>query len=214
MAVLCALPLCFCHLVTIITYYLGYCKQKSDNFSWRRCGEKSLRRRFCALRAVDNLVSMAQIRSYVHPLCDIWAAPHGYIFLLRSFPHNPNRARRAQSAHVPNCGYVPNRGNGGRTANHNVTIGRRPPCGVRDAAKRLPVRFIRTGGAFLGTLDRSAERSRASPRSGRSKGPTDAQRPWGGVTRKGESSGPGYAGHIQGMCRRPLCPFLRFIKIF
>lgn len=36
----------------------------------------------------------------------------------------------------------------------------------------------------------------------------------GGVTRKGESSGPGYAGHIQGMCRRPLCPFLRFIKIY
>ena len=66
--------------------------------------------------------------------------------------------------------------------------------------------------AFWGTLDRSVERSRASPRSGRSKGPTDAQRPWGGVTRKGEPSGPGYAGHIQGMCRRPLCPFLRCMK--
>ena len=68
--------------------------------------------------------------------------------------------------------------------------------------------------AFWGTLDRSIERSRASPRSGRSKGPADAQRPRGGVTRKGEPSGPGYAGHIQGMCRRPLCPFLRFIKIY
>ena len=56
------------------------------------------------------------------------------------------------------------------------------------------------------------ERSRASPRSGRSKGPSDAARPRGGVTRKGEPSGPGYAGHIQGMCRRPLCPFLRCMK--
>lgn len=68
--------------------------------------------------------------------------------------------------------------------------------------------------AFWGTLDRSIERSRASPRSGRSKGPADAQRPRGGVTRKGEPSGPGYAGHILRMCRRPLCPFLRFIKIY
>ena len=66
----------------------------------------------------------------------------------------------------------------------------------------------------MGTLDRSAERSRASPRSGRSKGPSDAARPRGGVTRKGEPSGPGYAGHILRMCRRPLCPFLRFIKIY
>lgn len=113
MAVLCALPLCFCYLATIITYYLGYCKQKSDNFCWCRCEETSLRRRFCALRAVGSLVSTVQIRSYVHPLCDIWAAPHGYNFLLRSSPHKPNRARRAQSAHVPNCGYVPNRGDGG-----------------------------------------------------------------------------------------------------
>ena len=76
------------------------------------------------------------------------------------------------------------------------------------------MRFIRTGTRSLGTLDRSIERSRASPRSGRSKGPADAQRPRGGVTRKGEPSGPGYAGHIQGMCRRPLCPFLRCIKIY
>ena len=74
---------------------------------------KSLRRRFCVLRAVGSLVSTVQIRSYVHPLCDIWAVPHGYNFLLRSSPHKPNRARRAQSAHVPNCGYVPNRGDGG-----------------------------------------------------------------------------------------------------
>ena len=66
----------------------------------------------------------------------------------------------------------------------------------------------------MGTLDRSVERSRASPRSGHSKGPTDAASPWGGVTRKGEPSGPGYAGHILRMCRRPLCPFLRFIKIY
>lgn len=64
----------------------------------------------------------------------------------------------------------------------------------------------------MGTLDRSIERSRASPRSGRSKGPADATRPRGGVTRKSEPSGPGYAGHIQGMCRRPLCPFLRCMK--
>ena len=99
----CALPLCFCYLVTIITYYLGYCKQKSDNFCWCRCEETSLRRRFCALRAVGSLVSTVQIRSYVHPLCDIWAAPHGRIFLLRSYPHKPNRARRAQSAHAPNA---------------------------------------------------------------------------------------------------------------
>ena len=56
------------------------------------------------------------------------------------------------------------------------------------------------------------ERSRASPRSGRGKGPTDAARPWGGVTRKGEPSGPGYAGHILCMCRRPLCPFLCCMK--
>ena len=56
------------------------------------------------------------------------------------------------------------------------------------------------------------ERSRASPRSGRSKSPTDAARPWGGVTRKGEPSGPGYAGHILCMCRRPLCPFLCCMK--
>ena len=81
--------------------------------------------------------------------------------------------------------------------------------------RALPVRFIRTRRcAFWGTLDRSVERSRASPRSGRSKGPSDAQRPRGGVTRKGEPSGPGYAGHILRMCRRPLCPFLRFIKIY
>ena len=66
--------------------------------------------------------------------------------------------------------------------------------------------------AFWGTLDRSVERARASPRSGCSKGPTDAARPWGGVTRKGEPSGPGYAGHILRMCRRPLCPFLRYMK--
>ena len=58
-------------LVTIITYYLGYCKQKSDNFNQFRCGEKSPWRRFCALRAVGSLVSMVQIRSYVHPLCDV-----------------------------------------------------------------------------------------------------------------------------------------------
>lgn len=74
------------------------------------------------------------------------------------------------------------------------------------------MRFIRTGTRFLGTLDRSAERSRASPRSGRSKGPSDDARPRGGVTRKGEPSGPGYAGHILRMCRRPLCPFLRCMK--
>ena len=148
-AILCAPPLCFCYLVTIITYSLVYCKQKSDNFCWRRCEEKSLRRRFFALRAVGSLVSMVQIRSYVHPLCDIWAAPHGYIFLLRSFPHNPNRARRAQSAHIPNCGSVPNRGSGGRAAEY-VASGRRPLCGVKDAAKCLPVRFIRTGGALFG----------------------------------------------------------------
>lgn len=76
------------------------------------------------------------------------------------------------------------------------------------------MRFIRTGTRSLGTLDRSIERSRASPRSGRSKGPADAQRPRGGVTRKGEPSGPGYAGHILCMCRRPLCPFLCFITIY
>ena len=104
-ATLQALPLCFCYLVTIITYYLGYCKQKSDNFNLHECrrGGKSLRRRLCTLRAVCGLVSMVQIRSYVHPLCDIWAAPHGRIFLLRSYPHKPNRARRAQSAHAPNA---------------------------------------------------------------------------------------------------------------
>ena len=146
-AILCAPPLCFCYLVTIITYYLGYCKQKSDNFNLHECrrGGKSLRRRLCTLRAVCGLVSMVQIRSYVHPLCDIWAAPHGRIFLLRSYPHKPNRARRAQSAHIPNCGSVPNRGSGGRAAEY-VASGRRPLCGVKDAAKRLPVRFIRTGG--------------------------------------------------------------------
>ncbi len=66
----------------------------------------------------------------------------------------------------------------------------------------------------MGTLDRSIERSKASPHSRYSKGPADAARPRGGVTRKGEPSGPGYAGHIQGMCRRLLCPFLRFIKIY
>ncbi len=94
-----------------------------------------------------------------------------------------------------------------------VTSGRRPLCGVKDAAKRLPVRFIRNRQrAFLGTLDCSVERSRASPRSGRSKGHSDAARPSGGVTRKGEPSGPSYAGHILGMCRRPLCPFLRCMK--
>lgn len=112
MAVLCALPLCFCYLVTIITYYLGYCKQKSDNFCSRCCQGKPLRRRFCALWAVGSLVSMVQIRSYVHPLCDIWATPRRRNFLLRSYPHKPNRARRAQSAHAPNCGCVPNRGDG------------------------------------------------------------------------------------------------------
>ena len=64
----------------------------------------------------------------------------------------------------------------------------------------------------MGTLDRSVERSRASPRSGRSKGPSDDARPRGGVTRKGEPSGPGYAGHILCMCRHPLCPFLRCMK--
>ena len=76
------------------------------------------------------------------------------------------------------------------------------------------MRFIRTGRRSLGTLDRSIERSRASPHSGRSKGPADAQRPQGGVTRKGEPSGPGYAGHILCMCRRPLCPFLCFTMIY
>ena len=146
-AILCAPPLCFCYLVTIITYYLGYCKQKSDNFNLHECrrGGKSLRRRLCTLRAVCGLVSMVQIRSYVHPLCDIWATPRRRNFLLRSYPHKPNRARRAQSAHAPNCGYVPNRGSGGRAAEY-VASGRRPLCGVKDAAKRLPVRFIRTGG--------------------------------------------------------------------
>ena len=39
-----------------------------------------------------------------------------------------------------------------------------------------------------------------------------AQRPRGGVTRKGGPSGPGYAGYILRMCRRPLCPFLRCMK--
>ena len=142
------------------------------------------------------------------PLCDIWAAPHGRIFLLRSYPHKPNRARRAQSAHIPNCGYVPNRGDGAGQRIYyrwpRATMrrqGRRetPACEVYPNRRR----------AFWGTLDRSVERSRASPRSGRSKGPSDAQRPRGGVTRKGEPSGPGYAGHILCMCRRPLCPFQR-----
>ena len=59
-------------------------------------------------------MSIVQIRSYVHPLCDIWAAPRRRVFLLRSYPHKPNRARRAQSAHALNCGYVPNRGDGAR----------------------------------------------------------------------------------------------------
>ena len=31
-----------------------------------------------------------------------------------------------------------------------ITGGQGPPCGVKDAAKRLPVRFIRTGGALFG----------------------------------------------------------------
>ena len=56
-----ALPLYFCYLATIITHYLGYCKQKSDNFGWRHCGEKSPWRRFCVLRAVGGLVSMVQV---------------------------------------------------------------------------------------------------------------------------------------------------------
>ncbi len=172
-AILCALPLCFCYLVTIITYYLGYCKQKSDNFNLHECrrGGKSLRRRLCTLRAVCGLVSMVQIRSYVHPLCDIWAAPHGRIFLLRSYPHKPNRARRAQSVHVPNCGYVPNRGNGARQ--RIITL---PVAEGHHAASRTPQStacevYPNRRRAFWGTLDRSIERSRASPRSGRSKGP-------------------------------------------
>ena len=33
---------------------------------------------------------------------------------MRGYPHKPNRARRAQSAHALNCGYVPNRGDGAR----------------------------------------------------------------------------------------------------
>ena len=68
--------------------------------------------------------------------------------------------------------------------------------------------------AFWGTLDRSVERSRASPRSGRSKGPADAQRPSSGVTRKGGPSGPGYAGHILLCVAAPYALFfasLRFI---
>ena len=175
-AILCAPPLCFCYLVTIITYYLGYCKQKSDNFNLHECrrGGKSLRRRLCTLRAVCGLVSMVQIRSYVHPLCDIWAAPHGRIFLLRSYPHKPNRARRAQSVHVPNCGYVPNRGNGARQRIITLPVaeGHHAASGTPQstACEVYPNKAVR----FLGTLDRSVERSRASPRSGRSKGPSDA----------------------------------------
>ena len=130
----CALPLCFCYLVTIITYYLGYCKQKSDNFNLHECrrGGKSLRRRLCTLRAVCGLVSMVQIRSYVHPLCDIWAAPRRRVFLLRSYPHKPNRARRAQSAHASNYGCVPNRGDG--TGRRNML----PVAEGHYAASRTP----------------------------------------------------------------------------
>ena len=131
---------------------------------------------------------------------------------MRSYPHKPNRARRAQSVHVPNCGYVPNRGNGARQRIITLPVaeGHHAASGTPQstACEVYPNKAVR----FLGTLDRSVERSRASPRSGRSKGPSDATRPRGGVTRKGEPSGPGYTGHILRMCRRPLCPFLRCIK--
>lgn len=111
----------------------GILQAEIDNFCRRRCEEKSLRRRFCALRAVGGSASMVQIRSYVHPLCVFWAAPRGYNFLLRSSLRKPNRARRAQSAHVPNCGYVPNRGDG---AGQRIICYQWPKAAMRRQGRR------------------------------------------------------------------------------